>query len=69
MQDFDRKDVEQSPPKSPETRDPYSLSNGIKSEDELAVLRKGKQGKGVERYHRRQNNVGSMALVDASVMT
>ena len=58
MQDFDRKDVETSP-RSVETHDPYALLNGIKTEDELAVLRRGKQGKGIERYHRRQNDVGT----------
>lgn len=49
-------DIEQSP-KSSELSDPYAFRNSIKTEDELATIRKSRQGKGLERYHRRQNNV------------
>ncbi|GBE77249.1 CDF manganese transporter [Sparassis crispa] len=36
--------------------DPFSLRNGIKTEEELAVLRRN-AGKKVERYQRKQNNL------------
>ncbi|KAF7792548.1 hypothetical protein EIP86_003589 [Pleurotus ostreatoroseus] len=51
-------DIEQSP-KSSELSDPYALRSSIKTEDELAIIRKSKRGKGLEHYHRRQNNVGT----------
>ncbi|KAJ3527884.1 hypothetical protein NM688_g8066 [Phlebia brevispora] len=57
----DRKDVEQSP-KSSELSDPYAFRNGILTEDELAILRKRKRGKAIERYHRRQNDLISALL-------
>lgn len=51
-----RKDIEQSPIPS-EPSDPYEFRNSIKTEDELATIRKRKRGKGLERYHRQQNDV------------
>lgn len=37
--------------------DPYQFSDGLKTQDELAELRRRKQGKKVEKFHRRQNDV------------
>lgn len=38
--------------------DPYGFQDGVKSPEELRVLRKiGKKGKKMERYHRRQNEL------------
>ena len=48
--------VEDSP-KIAELNDPYDFRNGIKSEADLAHMRKTKRGKGLESYHRKQNNV------------
>ena len=35
--------------------DPYAFNNGLKTEEELGELRRRR--KGVERYHREQNDV------------
>lgn len=56
MADADLHELEQSP-KSGEIKDPYDFRNGVKSEADLAAMRKRKQGKGLEMYYRRQNNV------------
>lgn len=54
--DVDLRELEESP-KSAGIHDPFDFRNGLKSEAELAQLRKRKRGKGLESYHRRQNNV------------
>lgn len=52
------KDVENSVQDGP-VADPYTLRNAVKSEEELSVLRKrAHNGREVEAYHRRQNEVG-----------
>ncbi|KZT08742.1 CDF-like metal transporter [Laetiporus sulphureus 93-53] len=52
-------DVEQ--PRTTVTReehpDPYSLRKALKTDDELASLRKRKAGKQLERFHRKQNDI------------
>ncbi|PSR72557.1 hypothetical protein PHLCEN_2v11550 [Hermanssonia centrifuga] len=53
---IDNKDVEQSP-KTSEVPDPYAFRNGLKSEDELAQLRRTKLGKRLEGYQRKQNDL------------
>lgn len=50
-------DVEQ-PDSISQAPDPYCLRNSLKTDDELQVLRKrGKTGKEVEAYHKKQNEV------------
>lgn len=40
--------------------DPFSFRNGIKTDEELVVLRRRKKGKPLESYHRKQNEVRSL---------
>lgn len=57
------KDVERAKADSPssstsETADPFSIRNGLKTEEELVDLRQVKKsGKRLEKYHRKQNDV------------
>jgi hypothetical protein len=37
--------------------DPFSFRSGIKTDEELVVLRRRKKGKTLESYHRKQNEV------------
>lgn len=37
--------------------DPFSFRNGIKTDEELIVLRQRKKGKPLESFHRKQNEV------------
>jgi hypothetical protein len=37
--------------------DPFQFRDGLKTEGELAEVRRRKKGKQVEQYHRRQNDV------------
>ncbi|KAI0059433.1 hypothetical protein BV25DRAFT_1828957 [Artomyces pyxidatus] len=39
------------------TRDPYKFTNGVKSDAELAELRRRKRGKRLASYHHKQNNL------------
>jgi hypothetical protein len=39
--------------------DPFSFRGGIKTDEELVVLRRRKKGKPLENYHRKQNEVRS----------
>lgn len=53
-------ELQQTPSvKSAAYEDPFVFYSGIKSEQELAALRKRKQGKRLENYHTRQNAVRS----------
>lgn len=61
-------ELQQTPSvKSAAYEDPFVFYSGIKSEQELAALRKRKQGKRLENYHTRQNAVRSALLVVAIV--
>lgn len=53
------KDVEGSPKMTEPASDPYDFRNAIKSEPELADLRKRKQGKSLASYYKRQNEVNT----------
>jgi hypothetical protein len=39
------------------SRDPYNIGHGLKTDAEIAELRRRKQGKRLANYHRRQNDV------------
>ena len=58
--DADHKDIEQSP-KTPE-KDPFAFRNALKTDDELALLRKSQRGKPLETYHRKQNEVSNTGM-------
>lgn len=57
---------------SAEAPDPFSLRNGVKTEDELSQLRQRR--KNLENFHRRQNNVSpdrhrqQVYLIDENVL-
>ncbi|KAI0050597.1 CDF-like metal transporter [Auriscalpium vulgare] len=55
LRSFDA-DVERTPSK-PGPHDPFCFSNGIKTDEELAQLRRRKRGKRLASYHRKQNNL------------
>jgi len=51
-------DVEMHSPSDLLHPDPYSFRDGLKTDDELAeIRRRNKTGKKVEKYHRKQNDV------------
>lgn len=57
------RDVEGDPASvTTERSDPYHLQNGIKTSDELAGLRKRREGRALEKYHRKQNDLISSLL-------
>lgn len=39
------------------SRDPYNIGHGLKTDAEIAELRRRKRGKPLAKYHRRQNDV------------
>ena len=39
------------------SRDPYNIGHGLKTDAEIAELRRRKRGKPLASYHRRQNDV------------
>jgi hypothetical protein len=43
--------------------DPYSLSSGIKTSEELSVLRKRKAGKELTKYYEKQNEASLLGLL------
>ncbi|KAH8831647.1 CDF-like metal transporter, partial [Flagelloscypha sp. PMI_526] len=49
--------------------DPYSLSSGIKTSEELSVLRKRKAGKELTKYYEKQNELIETALKPMAQMT
>lgn len=53
-------DVEGTLPTSSSDADPFSFRCGIKTDEELNVLRQRKKGKPLEKYHRKQNEVRSL---------
>jgi hypothetical protein len=64
--DVDLAALERSP-KVGEAKDPFAFRSGVKSEADLAAMRKSKHGKRLESYHRRQNNVRRRPLRASSL--
>ena len=42
--------------------DPFSFRGGLKTDEELIVLRRRKKGKPLETFHRKQNEVRSLFI-------
>jgi hypothetical protein len=53
-------DIELHESSSKLVSDPYSFRRGLKSDNELAELRKRRKGKRLELFHRKQNDVCSL---------
>jgi hypothetical protein len=50
------------------SRDPYNIGHGLKTDAEIAELRRRKRGKRLAKYHRRQNDVRvASSFSDASM--
>jgi len=65
-------DVERSTNGTVAQSDPYNFKNGVKTEDELCGIRdrkKGKKGKELESYHRKQNELIDNMLKPMEVHT
>jgi len=50
-------DVEGTPSTANFDADPFGFRGGIRTDEELVVLRQRKKGKPLEKYHRKQNEV------------
>lgn len=62
-------DVEGAIPSGIHEADPYSFRHGIKTDQELVVLRQRKKGKPLESYHRKQNELIGNLLKPMAVHT